>query len=180
MTDPAFCDASALVPFCLHEATSQRVRAYLRRHTPVVWWASRVEICGAVARLLRFGDIDPKEADRALSYLETVSRVWSEIHPDDLLRDLACELVAKYPLRAADSMQLAAALVWCRQSPHGQNLHLRRSAIGRRRQSGRFFSDSALKWLIPNFHVFDQSGVKCLFRLFRGEDRRYDGAGAAV
>ena len=120
MTDPAFCDASALVPFCLYEATSQRVRAHLRRHMPVVWWASRIEICGAVARLLRFGDIDAKEADRALGYLETMSRVWSEIRPDDLLRDLACQLVAKYPLRAADSMQLAAALVWCQKRPRGR------------------------------------------------------------
>jgi predicted nucleic acid-binding protein len=120
VTDPAFFDASALVPFCLYEATSQRVRSYLHRHTPVVWWASRIEICSAVARLLRFGDIDTKEAGRALGHLETMSRVWSEICPDESVRDLACQLVTMYPLRAGDCQQLAAALIWCRQRPRGR------------------------------------------------------------
>ncbi|HMD19497.1 MAG TPA: hypothetical protein VKH40_04215 [Alloacidobacterium sp.] len=49
-----------------------------------------------------------------------MSRVWKEILPSESLRDLTCQLVAIYPLRAADSMQLAAALIWCQQRPRGR------------------------------------------------------------
>lgn len=116
----AFWDASALVPCCVTEVTTSQVRAYLRKYDPVIWWASTVEVHSAVARLLRMGNMSVAQADGALSRLQRLSNGWSEIRPDDLLRDLACQLVAKYPLRAADSMQLAAALVWCQKRPHGR------------------------------------------------------------
>ncbi|MGB6718435.1 MAG: hypothetical protein WBE47_15910, partial [Candidatus Acidiferrales bacterium] len=37
--------------------------------------------------------------------------------PDDQLRQLATELLDKHSLRAADSLQLAASLIWCQQHP---------------------------------------------------------------
>jgi hypothetical protein len=40
---------------------------------------------------------------------------WLEIPPTSDLRGLAVTLVKKHPLRAADSLQLAAALVWCQR-----------------------------------------------------------------
>lgn len=66
------------------------------------------------------GSLSVNEADGALSRLERLRLGWQEIRPDESLRDLACGLVAMYPLRAADSIQLAAALVWCQQRPHGR------------------------------------------------------------
>ncbi len=114
---PAFWDASALVPLCVQEATSRQAQSQLRQFLPVVWWASRVEVHSAVARLHRVGKLKDTEKKGALSRLEVLSRAWREIVPADPLRDLATRLLDTYELRAADSLQLAAALVWCRETP---------------------------------------------------------------
>lgn len=52
--------------------------------------------------------------------LRALAEDWTEIAPRDVVRSLAGELLDSYPLRAADSLQLAAALVWCRQRPTGR------------------------------------------------------------
>jgi len=114
---PAFWDASALVPLCVHEITSRRAQSHLRQFSPVVWWASRVAVHSAVARLHRLRKLKGPEKAGALSRLEVLSRGWREILPSDSLRDLATRLLDTYELRAADSLQLAAALVWCHERP---------------------------------------------------------------
>jgi len=40
------------------------------------------------------------------------------VAPTDELRRRAARLVAVHPLRAADALQLAAALLWCEEQPH--------------------------------------------------------------
>jgi hypothetical protein len=40
------------------------------------------------------------------------------VEPTLALRDRAGRLLATHPLRAGDALQLAAALVWCREAPH--------------------------------------------------------------
>jgi predicted nucleic acid-binding protein len=113
----AFWDSSALVPLCIQESTSRQVRSHLRKFAPVVWWASPVEVHSAVARLHRNGTVNDMEKRGALARLALLRRGWSEILPDDSLRELASKLLDIYKLRAADSLQLAAALTWCRQQP---------------------------------------------------------------
>jgi predicted nucleic acid-binding protein len=115
--EPAFWDASALVPLCIHEITSRHAQSQLRRFMPVVWWASTVEVHSAIARLHRLGKLKDVEKKGALSRLDVLSRAWREILPSDTLRDLATLLLDTYELRAADSLQLAAALTWCQQRP---------------------------------------------------------------
>ncbi|HVG06091.1 MAG TPA: hypothetical protein VNM67_00135 [Thermoanaerobaculia bacterium] len=44
-----------------------------------------------------------------------------EIEPCEEVRDLASQLAAKHPLRAADALQLAAALDWCGGNTHGES-----------------------------------------------------------
>jgi predicted nucleic acid-binding protein len=115
--EPAFWDASALVPLCIHENSSRRAQLQLRQSLPVVWWASSVEVHSAVARLHRLGKLRAVEKDGALARLDLLSRAWREILPSDSLRDLARQLLDTYELRAADSWQLAAALTWCQHRP---------------------------------------------------------------
>jgi hypothetical protein len=45
---------------------------------------------------------------------------WGEILPSERVRSLAEELPDQMGLRAAEAMQLAAALVWCRERPRGR------------------------------------------------------------
>jgi predicted nucleic acid-binding protein len=115
--EPAFWDASALVPLCVHESNSRQAQLQLRQSLPVVWWASSTEVHSAVARLHRQGKLRDVEKKGALARLDVLSRAWREILPSDSLRDLARQLLDTFELRAADSLQLAAALTWCQHRP---------------------------------------------------------------
>lgn len=113
----AFWDASALVPLCVQEATSRQAQSHLRRFLPVVWWGSPIEIHSAIARIHRAGALKDAEKQGALARLDLLSRGWREIVPGDHVRDLARRLLDAHELRAADSLQLAAALTWCQHRP---------------------------------------------------------------
>jgi len=89
----------------------------VKQFFPVVWWATPVEIQSAIARLHRAGELKDAGRRAALNRLELLSRGWREVLPTDRLRGLAQDLLSQHPLRAADSLQLAAALVWCQQKP---------------------------------------------------------------
>ena len=57
------------------------------------------------------------------------------IAPSNRVRERAGRLLATHPLRAADALQLAAALVWCDEAPQGETfvcLDERLSAAARR------------------------------------------------
>ena len=114
---PAFWDASALVPLCVHESASRQAHSQLRKFLPVVWWGSLVEVRRAIARLHRLGILNDREKEKAIAHLELLNRSWREILPGDHVRDLAVRLLEAHELRTADSLQLAAALTWCQQRP---------------------------------------------------------------
>jgi uncharacterized protein len=113
----AFWDSSALVPLCLHQSTSRQARAQLRKFLPLVWWGSLVEVHRAIARLHRLGQLTEAEEQNALSQLDLLNRGWREILPGDPVRELATRFLDAHDLRAADSLQLAAAMTWCQQRP---------------------------------------------------------------
>ncbi len=117
----AYWDASALVPLCVHEDASRLARMQLRRFTPVVWWGSYVEVHSAICRLLRAEEITSNERQGAVARLQMLSRGWNEILPSEDLRELAMKILDQYALRAADSLQLTAALIWCGQRPAKRN-----------------------------------------------------------
>lgn len=61
-----------------------------------------------------------KTLNQAIARLELQRAAWSEILPSERVRELAEELPGQYGLRALDSFQLAAALVWCKEHPRGR------------------------------------------------------------
>lgn len=75
----------------------------------VVWWATEVECVSAVARRERGTGADPV-ADAALEHLDALSENWDEIEPSVPLRRVARRLLRTHALRAADALQMAAAL----------------------------------------------------------------------
>jgi predicted nucleic acid-binding protein len=134
----AFWDASALVPLCVREATTDQARMHLRRFAPVVWWGSAVEVHSAVSRLYREGAIDARGKDGALARLRLLTLAWREILPGDPLRELAGTLLDRYLLRAADSLQLAAALTWCQQNAAKRTLICADRRLGEAAKSAGF------------------------------------------
>jgi predicted nucleic acid-binding protein len=115
--EPAFWDTSALVPLCLARQASPRAQQLLRRYAPVVWWSTSVEARSAFARQLRLGSLTVAEHANASASLGALKRKWQEIQPSEPLRALAEELLGRYPLSAADALQLAAAYIWSEQRP---------------------------------------------------------------
>jgi hypothetical protein len=116
----AFWDSSALNPLLVNERSSPWARALARRFSLATWWTTPVEIHGEIARLHRSGGLDDLATQRALTRLRAMKKDWYEIFPSDDVRAQAESLLDLYPLRAADSLQLAAALIWCRNRPAGR------------------------------------------------------------
>lgn len=56
-------------------------------------------------------------AARALDLLREIALGWQEVLPSDPVRNTAQRLLRVHPLRAADSLQLAAAIVAAEREP---------------------------------------------------------------
>jgi hypothetical protein len=87
----------------------------------MVWWVSPVECGSAVHRLRREGMLTPAEAAEVLAGLAGAFDAANVVQPGDELCALALRLLAAHPLRAADALQLAAALLWARGRPGGKD-----------------------------------------------------------
>jgi len=106
-----FWDSSALVALLITEPESAMRTAQLQSDPHMaVWWATPVEIESALQRRLREASLDANAARLARARLEMLSRSWHEVNPHPNLRKLAMRLLRTHSLRAADSLQLAAAL----------------------------------------------------------------------
>ena len=78
-----------------------------------VWWGTWVECSVAISRTRREGRTDEDGEGSARSVLDFLSETWFEVEPTSELRLLASLLSRDHPLKAADTLQLAAALRWC-------------------------------------------------------------------
>jgi predicted nucleic acid-binding protein len=113
-----FWDASALIPLLVHEPTTVHLLALLRSDERIVaWWGTRVECVSALARRVREDGLDPDGETQARAVLTLLATNWSEIQATDRVRSLAERTLAVHPLRAADALQLASALVWSDGAP---------------------------------------------------------------
>ena len=115
-----FWDASALVPLLVGESRSPTMRRLATEEPEmIIWWGSPVECTSALCRLEREGAIDLEARRAASDLLAALAAASAQVLPSEEVRARALRLLAVQPLRAADSLQLAAALTWCRESPAG-------------------------------------------------------------
>ena len=113
-----FWDASALVALGVDEPHRPRALEVLEEDDGMaVWWGSPIEYVSALSRRERDGSLTADEVDQHLAYLGALSRGWYEVQPGQRIRDLAQRLLRVHPLRAADSLQLAAALAVAESDP---------------------------------------------------------------
>ena len=113
-----FWDASAVVPLLTSESTSADVQAVLVADpVMLVWWSTAVECGSAIARLERDGHLQASAADQAFARLQQLSESWHEVEPVDAVRETALRLLRVHPLRAADALQLAAAVIVAERRP---------------------------------------------------------------
>lgn len=110
-----FWDASALIPLCLNEPRTARLRKVTEENPAIVaWWGTPVECYSAFARLRRDGILTRADEDQAGHVLTRLAAAWTEIQPGRDIREGAARVLLLHPLRAGDSLQLAAALLWAR------------------------------------------------------------------
>lgn len=107
-----FWDSSAIVPLIVNEPRHAGMMAVLAADPAMlVWWAASVEATSAISRNEREGRLSADQAAVSLEALREFSLGWCEITPDESVRRTAERLLRTHPLRAADSLQLAAAIV---------------------------------------------------------------------
>lgn len=118
----SFWDSSALISLVLPEQSSFRVASLLSMNSSMaLWWATPVECYGALTRAKRRGRIAASNFLRGERTLRSIFAHAVEIDPWIEVRELAIQLTEKHPLRAADALQLAAALDWCGGNTRGES-----------------------------------------------------------
>jgi hypothetical protein len=116
-----FWDSSAVVPVLIAEARSSAMVALLRAdRTPAIWWGTPVECQSAFHRRRREEILSQGALGDALTRLARLVEDVDVMAPTPRLRERAGWALAAHPLRAADALQLAAALVWSDESPTGE------------------------------------------------------------
>lgn len=107
-----FWDSSAVVPLLVQESSSKALLNLLKKDSDmIVWWGSEAECVSALARLEREDALSPAAMTTALSRLDQLVDSWIEIEAVPAVRETARRLLRVHPLRAADSLQLAAAFL---------------------------------------------------------------------
>ena len=113
-----FWDTSAIVALGVDEPHRQRALRVLETDDQVVvWWGTAVEYVAAVSRRERDGSLKTDEVATLLNHFAGLSQVWYEVQPGQRIKALAQRLLRVHPLRAADGLQLAAALVAAEDDP---------------------------------------------------------------
>ena len=113
-----FWDTSALVALEVDELHRKpAVRLLEQDDRMAVWWGTSVEYVAALARREREGSLTPADVSSIVERLRALSRTWYEVRPDQRVKDVAGRLLRVHPLRAADALQLAAALAAADDDP---------------------------------------------------------------
>jgi hypothetical protein len=113
-----FWDASAVIPLIADEPARERMLQRLDEDPQILaWWGTPVEIVSALARREREGQLTAAEMAGVLPMLHRLVEAWHEIVPTDALLRTAERLLRVHPLRAADSLQLAAAMTAADHDP---------------------------------------------------------------
>jgi predicted nucleic acid-binding protein len=81
------------------------------------WWGTPVECSSSFARLRREGAISTDDEQHVRRLVDQLTQSCTEISPSEEVRATARRLLLRHPLRAADTLQLAAALVWSTKKP---------------------------------------------------------------
>lgn len=113
-----FWDSSALVALHVQQASTTALRAlYAEDLDVLVWTMSDVEMRSAVCRLHREGAMSPEAFQEAIVRIESF---WDTVHIVSLVDSAklrAKRLLGTHSLRAADALQLGAALAAAYDEP---------------------------------------------------------------
>jgi len=107
-----YWDASGIVPLLVRQARTRDMERILQEDPAVVtWWGASLECLSALMRLAREGRLAADALRDAERRLHELRNGWDEIMPSEACRRMAERMLRVHALRAADALQLAAAVV---------------------------------------------------------------------
>jgi hypothetical protein len=119
-----FWDSSALVPLIIRQSASRQVEGWIREDPDAVTWTlAQVEIASALRRLVREGELSERVAVGAEAMAWELLGRTHVVTDVELVKSLAIRSLRVHALRAADALQLGAALAWASGPPGGLVLH---------------------------------------------------------
>jgi predicted nucleic acid-binding protein len=134
-----FWDSSALVPLIVRQTSSPRSDEWFGADDQIaIWTLTPVEIVSAVRRLRREGSMTDRAARDAEVRIDELTRASHVVIDVEAVKTGARRLLRLHPLRAADALQLAAALEWAAGAPTGRVLHTLDDRLGRAAQTEGF------------------------------------------
>jgi predicted nucleic acid-binding protein len=116
-----FWDSSALVSWLLPERLSAQITPLLvsdQRLT--IWWGTPVECLSAIYRRHRLSPLPDRLLAEAIDRSRKLAETARTVATSEEVRSRAARLLAVHSLRAADALQLAAALVFSGGQPAGE------------------------------------------------------------
>jgi len=113
-----FWDSSAILPLLVKEDSSSKILNYLSRDQEmIVWWGTYLECLSGLARKEREGNLSLQDFGKAKQRLQSLTSQWNEVQPVDQIKEVAERLLRNHDLRAAYSLHLASALLFCQHKP---------------------------------------------------------------
>jgi len=132
-----FWDSSAVVPLLVQQGASHEVDAWIADDDNIaIWTLTPVEITSALWRLVREGGLGEQDARSAEARAQDVAAASYTVVDVDAVQATARRLLRVHALRAADALQLGAALIWAGGHPQNRTLHTfdERLALAARRE----------------------------------------------
>lgn len=117
-----FWDSSALVTLLIKEEKTKEVLDLFEKSDAIlIWTLSPVEVCSTIHRLIRMGHLATERAEKVFRHWDELKNKFQLIQNIELVKSRALRVLRNHPLKAADSLQLAAALIACLEHPEGHS-----------------------------------------------------------
>jgi predicted nucleic acid-binding protein len=116
-----FWDSSAVVPLIVAQTASAQADAWLSEDPELALWTlTPVEVASAIRRLVREGVLGEREAKIAEARNDELMSASHLILNIESVKAQARRLLRIHALRAADALQLGAAMEWSSGRPMGR------------------------------------------------------------
>lgn len=107
-----FWDSSAIIPLLvLEKQTEYCINAFKADKEIMVWTMSRIEVFSALCRRLRENALNEESFESANKRINDLFDIAFDIVSISKVKERALRLLRVHPLKAADALQLASALV---------------------------------------------------------------------